>query len=362
MRRRELLFWGSQDGNPEPDKLLLKDYRPQSVYKIPVTNVTKAKFPVIDAHYHASARTGEQLDAALKVMDAAGIEKTIAFCGTGTGFDAAAKIYSKRRDRFDLWCGFELKGSDQPGFGPPAVAELVRCHGAGALGVGEIVDKGRGLGAGVGTEPPSWGVSKTPGPHADDPRMDSLFQKCAELGMPVNIHVSDPRWGYLPQDRHNDGLMNGFKWRLDDKPGLMGHDELIGTLDRAAARHRKTVFVACHFANLEYDFPRLGAMLDRHPNLYVDISARFHETSPIPRAAGQFYGRYANRICYGTDMGYSEKMFSMTFRILETEDEHFYESYSYQWPQHGFGLPDEVLRKVYRETMLKVYQASRSGA
>src|SRR5574340_1016945 len=31
-----------------PDQLLLKDYRPKSVYKIPVTDVKKPKFPAID--------------------------------------------------------------------------------------------------------------------------------------------------------------------------------------------------------------------------------------------------------------------------------------------------------------------------
>src|ERR1043165_553801 len=66
--------------------------------------------------------------------------------------------------------------------------------------------------------------SPAPGPHADDPRMDVLWDKCAQLGMPANIHVSDPIWSYQPMDLHNDGLMNGYTWRIDDKqPGLLGH-------------------------------------------------------------------------------------------------------------------------------------------
>ncbi len=354
-----------------PDKLLLKDFRPKSIYRIPVTKIPKAKYPVIDMHYHAGARTPEQLDEVVKVMDRAGVERTIAFAGTGERFDQAYKIYSRYPDRFDIWCGFDLSGHDQPGFGPAAVKELERCHTMGARGVGEIVDKGRGFGTFVGTEPASWRQAETggassgrataPGPHADDPRMDPLFDKCAQLGMPVNIHVSDPIWGYQPQNRFNDGLMNGFRWRLDDKPGLMGHDELVNSLEHAAKRHPKTVFIACHFANLDYDLGRLGQMLERNPNLYVDISARFNETAPIPRFAAQFYKKYADRVCYGTDMGYSEQMFSMTFRILESTDEHFYESYSYHWPQHGFGLPDDVLKKVYRENALLAYRQAKNN-
>lgn len=172
--------------------------------------------------------------------------------------------------------------------------------------------------------------------------------------MPVNIHVSDPTWAYLPQDGTNDGLMANFMWRLDDKPGIMGHDDLIASLERTVARHRKTVFIACHLANLNYDLARLGGLFERNANLYADISARFAESAAIPRFAAQFYRKYADRLLYGTDMTYTQRMFSTTFRILESMDEHFYEmdlnfNFDYHWPLHGLGLPDDVLKKVYRE-------------
>ena len=66
-------------------------------------------------------------------------------------------------------------------------------------------------------------------------------------------------------------------------------------------------------------------MLDRHSNLYVDNAARYAETAPIPRFTAQFYTKYADRVLYGTDMAYNQRMFSTTFRILESHDEHFYE-------------------------------------
>ncbi|MEJ0106322.1 MAG: hypothetical protein WDO19_28925 [Bacteroidota bacterium] len=59
---------------------------------------------------------------------------------------------------------------------------------------------------------------------------------------------------------------------------------------------------------------------------------------------------------YGTDMGFDPSMYEMTFRILETNDEHFYEieRTGYHWPLHGFGLPDAVLKKVYRTNAEKI--------
>lgn len=49
-------------------------------------------------------------------------------------------------------------------------------------------------------------------------------------------------------------------------------------------------------------------------------------------------------------------LYRITFRILESEDEHFYEhgQFGYHWALNGLGLPEEVLRKVYRENALKI--------
>ena len=343
-------------GTPEtPDKILLKDYRPKSIYRIPKTDIQKAKYPIIDVHCHGARPVG-QLAEWVKTMDAVGVEKTVIFTGANSAerFAEIQKGYAKYPGRFELWCGFDLSGSDQPGFGANAVKVLEECHRLGASGVGEDSDKGWGFasrpsgagrdGAGAKSGPAAAG-QRTPGPHADDPRMDPLWDKCAQLGMPVNIHVSDPIWAYQPMDNTNDGLMNGYTWRIDDKqPGILGHNGLIESLERACQKHRKTVFIACHLANLDYDLTRLGQIFDRHPNLYADISARFAETAPIPRFFNQFLRKYPDRVLYGTDMPYTLRIFATTFRILESNDEHFYArdlyfNFDYHWPMHGFVMP-----------------------
>ena len=55
-------------------------------------------------------------------------------------------------------------------------------------------------------------------------------------------------------------------------------------------------------------------------------------------------------------MGRAKEMYLTTFRILETEDEHFYdwEQFSYHWPLSGFGLSDRILKKVYSENAEKI--------
>ena len=331
-----------------PDNLLLKNYRPKSIYKVPVTQIEKAKFPVIDMHSHPYAESLEEVDQWVRNMDAVGIEKTILLShATGAEFDSLYQVYSKYPDRFELWCGFDYTGYDQPGYGPAAVAELERCYKMGARGVGELGDKGKGL---FYSKPPAWGM------HLDDPRMDPLLEKCAELGLPINIHVADPIWMYEKMDSTNDGLMNAYEWRLDNQPGIVDHNGMIDILERAVKRHPKTIFIACHFANCSYDLNKLGALLDRYPNLYADIAARYAETAPIPRFAAAFIEKYQDRLLYGTDMGFDLDMYHITFRILESSDEHFYEigQFGYHWALNGFGLNDVVLKKLYRDNALKL--------
>ncbi len=363
-----------------PDQLLLKNYRPKWISKIPETVIEKAKFPVIDMHCHARARKPEDVDEWIRVMDKAGVEKTIVFSNSGERFNQTFKLYSRYPKRFDVWCGLDMSDVEDPGFGPTAIRELERCRKIGAVGVGEVSDKGMGIGGRIGGPSnwqgtrPSWGGGSGPrnrpavqGLHPDDSMMDKVWQRCSELGMPINLHMSDPYWSSLPQNRFNDGLMNGFSWRLDNKPGLMGHNDLLGSLERALERHRETVFVCCHLANLDYDLTRLGGMFERHPNMYADISARFCETAAIPRFTTQFLSKYPDRVCYGTDMPYTQEIFSTTFRVLESFDEHFYAqdlyfNFDYHWPMHGFGLPDDILKKLYLTNAQKAIEQARKHA
>jgi predicted TIM-barrel fold metal-dependent hydrolase len=70
----------------------------------------------------------------------------------------------------------------------------------------------------------------------------------------------------------------------------------------------------------------------------------------------QFFQRYRDRLLYGTDMSPDAEMYRVTFRLLETSDEHFYPAYfrKYHWPMHAWALPDEVLKKIYRDNALKL--------
>ncbi len=328
--------------------LKLKDYRPVSIYKIPVTNVVRAKYPAFDMHTHVYASDEKAIEKWIKAMDACGIEKSIVFTGaTGARFDSILNMYSRYGNRFEIWCGFDYSGYDKPGYGPAAAKELERCVKKGAKGVGEIMFKGKGIPVSV-----TGRTMRLP----DDPRVDILFEKCAELKIPVNIHISEDKWMYEKIDSTNDGLMNAATWQIRNDDGSKSHEEMINALENTLKRHPKTTFVAAHLANCCADLTVLGNFFDKYPNLYADISARYGEIAPIPKFVREFIGKYQDRIVYGTDMSFSEKIYRVTFRILETADEHFYETnlFGYHWPLYGLALDDKVLKKLYRDNAIKI--------
>jgi len=330
--------------------LRLKDFRPISIYKTPETTVEIAKYPVIDFHSHDYPKSNSAVDEWVRTMDKVGIQKAIILSySTGARFDSVVEKYARYKDKFEIWCGFDYTGYEQPGWQQHAIAELERCYKKGAKGVGELGDKG--LGELYSGPTPGYGL------HIDDPRMKPLLEKCAELHMPVSIHVAEDAWMYGNIDSTNDGLMNAATWKVDmTKKGILDHDQLVATLDHAVKDNPKTIFIACHLANCCSDLSKLGRLFDAYPNLYADIAARYGEIAPIPRYVHDFIEKYADRIVYGTDMGIAKTMYQTTFRILETADEHFYQQdlFNYHWPLYGLSLSDATLQKIYDGNAKKI--------
>jgi uncharacterized protein len=334
----------------DPLQLKLKDYHPVSIYKIPQSTILRAEYPVIDMHSHDYTTTDSGLSRWVRTMDEAGIQKTLILSySTGNRFDSIVRKYARYKERFEIWCGFDYTGIQQAGWTKHALLELQRCYDMGARGVGELGDKG--LGELYSKPVPGYGL------HINDPRMKPLLEKCADLHMPISIHVSEDAWMYLGEDPSNDGLMNAATWKVDlSKEGILDHDQLINTLEEAVKNNPRTIFIACHLANCCSDLNKLGRLLDSYPNLYTDIAARFGEIAPIPRFAKNFIEKYQDRIVYGTDMGMDEEMYRTTFRILETSDEHFYQQdlFNYHWPLYGLALSDSTLRKIYGGNAKKI--------
>ena len=334
------------------DRVLLRDFQPVVINNIPKTEVNRAKFDIIDMHSHDYVENAEQIEQWCKNMDEVGVLHTaIMHCSwIGRPFEEVLELYAPYKDRFRFWCCFDYSDMSPEGIAK-ACETLERYHALGAVGVGELGDKGEGDTYARPVEGRDI--------HIDDPRIQPLIAKAGELKMPISIHIAEPYWMYLPMDETNDGMVNAVNWHVDTA-NCYGYDKLMETFENAVRENPKTLFIACHYLNMNHDLPRLGALLDKYPNLYFDISARVAESAHTPRATREFLIKYQDRVLFGTDNGFELPMYRGIFRVLETNDEHFYvPEYGYHWALSGFNLPDKVLKKLYHdnaERILKEYK------
>ncbi len=283
-------------------------------------------------------------------MDEAGIEKTVILTGaTGARFDALVELYLKRYPtRFQLFCGIDTTDIDKPDYPQRAAAELERCYRKGARGTGELSDKGLGFG---GTA----GIPRDKRLHPNDPRLDLFWDKCAELKIPANIHVSDHPSAWQKPDVYQERTPDYQHFNQTGKD-VPAYQELIVMRDKAIAAHPRTTFIACHLGNQGNDLSAIGKVLDQFPNLYLDISARDYEVGRTPRAALKFLTKYRDRVLFGTDMGRELAMYRAWWRLLESADE--FMPGRVWWRYYGLELPPPVLEALYRGTAKKVLSAA----
>lgn len=342
--------WGGPgvSAGPGPmDSILVKDYAPRSSVVTKETFVPKAMYPVIDSHVHVVGRTPEEVAEWVRTMDEVGIEKSLVLTTTtGDKFDALVQsLPMAYPGRFELYCGIDQTGIDQPDYPERAVAELVRCHQMGAIGVGEVSDKGYGI-----TRDDKLPSEKRL--HPDDPRLDAFWEKCAELNMPVNLHVADHPSCWTPLDvfqERTPDYQHFNKFGLD----VPSHGELIEKRNRTLKKHPNTIFIACHLGNQGHDLESLSRDMERYPNLFLDTSARDYELGRTPRNSARFLNKYKNRIVFGTDQGRKKSMYQMHWQLLETDDECI--AGRVGWRYYGLDLPASTLKALYEGTANKIF-------
>jgi predicted TIM-barrel fold metal-dependent hydrolase len=341
--------WGGPgvSAGPGPmDTVLVKDYAPRSSVVTKETFIAKAKFPVIDCHIHVVAETADEVAEWVNTMDEVGIEKSIILTeSTGAAFNRHVELFLKKYpERFLLYCGLDTTEIDKPDYSDRAVEELVRCHNMGACGVGELTDKGNGLTETV--------LPRNKRLHPDDVRLDAFWEKCAELKMPVNLHIADHPSCWTPLDIYQERSPDYQHFNQFGKD-VSSYDELISIRNRTLEKHPNTIFIACHLGNQGNDLETLGQAMDKYPNLYLDTSARDYEIGRTPRASARFLSKYQNRIMFGTDQGRDKSMYQIHWRLFESEDEYFVGRVG--WRYYGLGLPEPVLESIYRGTAMKIF-------
>ena len=358
-------FPSHPDFKPTPEAPAM----PKALMKFPRTPITRAKYPVVDFHFHGRAlKTTDDYQKMVKVMDETDIG---VICnmdgGFGSEFDRTMKVGEPFRDRIVQFARLDFDGINEPGWSAKTAAELERDFLAGAFGL--KINKVLGL-----------DLQNKDGSYiqADDKRFDPVWEMCARHNKPVMIHISDSYGRFFPIGTDNERYEAGL-WRSSPegnyyKTGQPTPDVIEKARENMHAKHPKTRFVNAHIAMLYYDMDKVAAFLDQYPNADVELSATVQDLGRAPLMIRQFFLKYQNRILFGSDGNPGrgvEEFWVPHWRFLETYDEHFDHPAQLRsatgaplhgrWRIYGIGLPDDVLRKVYYANALRYLPSARAS-
>lgn len=324
---------------------------------------------LIDLHQHVNYST-QHLRQAVRIMDEAGVGLGVNLSGgTVTHKPGEPSAFERNKaladrlfpGRFLHYMNLDYAGWDDPDFAERAVRQVEEGRRLGAAGLKEYKRLGLYLRDGRGE------LIKI-----DDPKLDPVWKRCGELGMPVSIHVADPLAFWLPYNERNERwteLKDHKSWWFGDPNVFPPREELLAARNRMVAKHPETTFVCVHFANNPEDIRQVGAWLDQYPNMMADLAARVPELGRHdPAMVHDLFVKHQDRILFATDFMVYDRLtlgsggsgppptdadavtfYEKHWRWLETWDKDFKHMTPIQgdWTISGIGLPDEVLRKIY---------------
>ena len=325
-----------------------EQYDPVSTLVVPEHKLTRSKFPFIDVHNHQFSMPTMDLGTLTREMDKLNMAVMVNLSGeSGDAIVKSAKnIRDHYPDRFIVFANVNFTNVGEKDWGEKAAKQLEQDVKNGANGLKVYKNLG-------------FSVFDINGKRVavDDPRLDPIWQKCAELKIPVLIHTADPRSFWDSLDIHNERWLeiatHPNRKRGPDNPEPF--ENLIEEQHRMFKRNPHTIFIAAHFGWLPNDLQQLSKLLDEMPNVNVEFGAVIAELGRQPRMARNFFEKYQDRILFGKDSWVPEE-YATYFRVLETEDEYFpyHKKYHAFWRMYGMGLPDSILKKVYFKNALRI--------
>jgi predicted TIM-barrel fold metal-dependent hydrolase len=353
---------------PADGVLPLEQYEPKSMLHAAETHVPRSRFPLIDFHTHLTwsgelsgkdeVKLIEKPEALLPVMDRKNIHTMVNLTGGyANGLNESIRLLQQAHPgRFIVFTEPWWSKIEDPNYPKFQADQIEAAHKAGAKGIKVLKILGLYLREHVKT-------GKLVA--IDDRRFDPMWEAAGALNMPIAMHISDPEAFFLPIDRFNERweeLHAHPDWSFHGKD-FPSNMELQEARRRVMRRHPKTQFVCLHVADSE-NLAYVSECMDELPNMAVDIAARIGELGRQPRASRKFFDKYQDRIVFGTDAvpkGYNtpqqvflDALYEIYYRFLETEDEYFDYAPARvppqgRWRIYGIGLPEGILRKVYRD-------------
>jgi predicted TIM-barrel fold metal-dependent hydrolase len=342
--------------------LPLRSWTPRSRMSATPTRVERAAHPVVDVHNHLGLWLSHDGDWVAKdvpgliaAMDEVNVQAIVNLDGR---WDEELTANLDRYDRahpgrFVTFCQIDWDRLADPDGERVLLRQLEASAAAGARGV--KVWKNLGL----------W-VRDADGSliQPDDPRVIAILGRAGELGLPVLIHVADPKAFFDPLDEHNerlDELMQQRDWWFGDRDVYPTFDRIVEGLATLVTATPGTTYIGAHVGCDAEDLDWVEALMDRAPNFTVDTGGRMAELGRQPRRFRRLIERHPDRVLFGTDVyPISADAYRHAFRFFETADE----SFEYapgspippqgRWAVSALELDDAALRAVYHDNAARV--------
>ena len=206
-------------------------------------------------------------------------------------------------------------------------------------------------------------------PGFDAPCWEPLWQYLEETQFPVLWHLNDPESCWGPEEKAPRHIRLG-KELYDDT--FVNNEEQYCQMEAILERHPKIKFIFAHLYFMSAQLPRLAAILDKYPNVMVDITPGLEiyvNLSKNTEEAKSFFEKYQDRILYGTDIGARcvlaenaedklnedeciarmdliDGLFDSKINRIMREDGRYLINTD-DFVQQGFDLTEEAINKIY---------------
>ncbi len=197
----------------------------------------------------------------------------------------------------------------------------------------------------------------------DSPALTPILESIEKSGRTLITHLGDPDAAWLPLQGNESGYYKSHpEWRVYGRPDVPSKAAILESRDRMIARHPRLRVIGCHLGSDEEHLDQLAERLDTYPNFAVDVASRVRFLARMDTGTvRQFVTKYQDRIIYATDftLGQSddERAAYSLFSVHDREWNYFSGS-----GENVLGLPERVLRKIFRENAVRWIPGIAPGA
>lgn len=202
---------------------------------------------------------------------------------------------------------------------------------------------------------------------------DPYFEKLEKEQIPVMFHVNDP------EEFWDAGQISEFAkqagWFYDET--YINNEEQYRQVMERLRKNPDLRICFPHFFFMSKQLERLGEILDQFPNVMIDLAPGielYYNLSGQQDKAKEFFIKYQDRICYGTDIGArsiirreklplsldeSRSRISLITKFLEKKGDYIlrpdgkYVKEGEPVLMHGLGLEGLILEKIYHHNFMR---------